>query len=293
MPRSLAKGVLGLAAMSVFTFKLLASVAIVAVAVLGGLIPLLTSRRAGRQRFFSLGNAFAGGLFLGVGFMHLLPEGFELLAAFEYPLAALLAASGFGVLLLLDRVVFSDLDVVEASSRSVYPYLLLALLSMHSVVAGVALGLEPHVLASLVVLLGILCHKGSAAFALMVSAHAGGMPIGQQKAVLATFAAMTPLGVLAGTFAAGLLAKDGHDTALIEGGFNALAAGTFIYMAILHIIDAELASRESRVARFVASSIAGDDDVPMPLKDDDRTVKFALVVAGIAVMALLATTHTH
>lgn len=279
--------------MSVFTFKLLAALAIIAVAMLGGLIPLLTSRRAGRRRFFSLGNAFAGGLFLGIGFMHLLPEGFELLEAFEYPLAALLTASGFGVLLLLDRVVFSDLDVVDASSRSAYSYLLLALLSMHSVVAGIALGLEPHVLASLAVLLGILCHKSAAAFALMVSAHAAGMSIGQKKGVLAAFAAMTPLGLLGGAFAAELLAKDGHETALVEGSFNALAAGTFIYMAILHIIDAELASRESRLARVVASSIAGDDDVPMPLKDDDRAAKFVLVAAGIAVMALLATTRTH
>lgn len=279
--------------MSGLTFKFLLAVAIAAVAVLGGLIPLLTGRRAGRDRFFSLGNAFAGGLFLGVGFMHLLPEGFEQLAAFEYPLAALLAASGFGALLLIDRVLFNDLDVADASSRAVYPYLLLALLSLHSVIAGISLGLEPHVLASLVLLLGILCHKGSAAFALMVSAHAGGMPIGHRRAVLAAFAAMTPLGVLAGAFAAVLLQAGEHETALFEGSFNALAAGTFIYMAILHIIDAELASRESRVARFVASSIAGDDDVPMPLADDDRTAKFLLVAAGIAVMALLALTHTR
>lgn len=224
-------------AVSLLAFKLLSAAAIMAVALLGGLIPLLAARQAGGRRFFSLGNAFAGGLFLGVGFMHLLPEGFERLAAIDYPLAALLAALGFAALLLVDRVVCSDLNIVKASARSVYPYLLLALLSVHSVIAGISLGLEPHVLASLVVLLGILCHKGSAAFALMVSAHAGGMPIGKQKAVLATFSAMTPLGVLVGVLAAGALDEGGGANALIEGCFNALAAGTFIYIAIIHIID--------------------------------------------------------
>lgn len=280
--------------MPVLTFKLLAAAAIAGIAVLGGLIPLFAARRLGSRRFFSLGNAFAGGLFLGIGFIHLLPEGFEQLAAVDYPLAALLATLGFGVLLLIDRIVFGDLDVVgQGSSRPVYPFLLLALLSVHSVIAGVSLGLEPHLLASLVLLLGILCHKGSAAFALMVSVHAAGLPSATQRGVLATFAAMTPFGVVAGALAAGTLKEGEHATALIEGSFNALAAGTFIYMAILHIIDVELASPDARVARFVASSIAGDDDVPMPLKDEDRVFKFVLVAAGIAVMALLAMAHTH
>ena len=95
--------------MPLLTFKLLAAVAILAIAVIGGVIPLFAARHESSRRFFSLGNAFAGGLFLGVGFIHLLPEGMEKLeGVVDYPLAALLAALGLGALLLIDRVIYGD-----------------------------------------------------------------------------------------------------------------------------------------------------------------------------------------
>lgn len=95
--------------MSLLTFKLLSAAAILAVAVIGGLIPLYAAKHENSRRFFSLGNAFAGGLFLGVGFIHLLPEGIEKLEGVtDYPLAVLLAAVGLVGLLLIDRVVYGE-----------------------------------------------------------------------------------------------------------------------------------------------------------------------------------------
>ena len=270
--------------MSIFAFKLLAAAAIFAVGLIGGLIPLFAAQHAASRRFFSLGNAFAGGLFLGVGFIHLLPEGIEKLAGVvDYPLAALLAALGLGVLLLIDRVIFGDQRADQP--QSLYPYVLLGLLSIHSVIAGISLGLEPHLAASAIITLGILCHKASAAFALMVSIHVAGFEAERQKRMLALFVSMTPLGILLGLLAATGL--DETSTTLVAGGFDALAAGTFIYVAILDIIDEELATREVRMAKFVMSSLSGEDDVPMPTEDPDRLAKFMLVMAGILLMGLL------
>ena len=98
----------------------------------------------------------------------------------EFPLAALLAALGLGALLLIDRVIYGDhhADHSPGSAQlqhSVYPYVLLALLSIHSIIAGITLGLESNVIGSFVILLGILCHKGSAAFALMVCIYEAGI----------------------------------------------------------------------------------------------------------------------
>ena len=59
-------------------------------------------------------------------------------------------------------------------------------------------------------------------------------------------------------------------------------------MAIVEMIDAELARRDVRVAKFVMSVITGTDDVPMPTKDTDRLVKFLLIIAGVALIAVLA-----
>ena len=285
--------------MSLLTFKLLSATAILAIAVIGGLIPLYFARHESSRRFFSLGNAFAGGLFLGVGFIHLLPEGIEKLEGVtDYPLAALLAALGLVALLLIDRVIYGDhhgADHEESTSQHcIYPYVLLVLLSIHSVIAGISLGIESHLSGLVIILLGILCHKGSAAFALMVSVHRAGIPKNRQKPMLAVFAAMTPLGVLAGLAGHMVLEGSVMVTAVIEGSFNALAAGTFIYVAIIDIIDAELSRRNVRVAKFVMSVLAGEDDQPMPTRDHDRVFKFALVILGIVLMAFLVEwAHAH
>ncbi len=140
--------------------------------------------------------------------------------------------------------------------------------------------------ASVLVMLGILFHKGSAAFALMVSVHASGADERRRWTILTIFVVMTPVGIGLGTM--GLTLVEGRAAMLIAGSFTALAAGTFIYVAILDVIDAEMSQIDDRVARFVRSALIGQDDVPMPSRDEDRILKFLLVLGGLASMAVLA-----
>ena len=263
--------------------------AILAVGLVGGVIPFLAARHHGSHRFFSLGNALAGGIFLGAGFIHLLPEAGEVFEEVaEYPLAPLLAAVGVGVLLLIDRVLFevpARLGQNKGKHQPIYPLVLLVVLSMHSIIAGAALGLESQAATSVLVMLGILFHKGSAAFALMVSVHASGADKKRQWKVLTIFVLMTPVGIALGTVASSLL--EGQAAKLFEASFNALAAGTFIYVAILDVINAEMSSYDDRVAHFVRSTLIGEDDVPMPSHDTDRALKFVLVIIGLGSMAVL------
>ena len=71
----------------------------------GGAIPIRASRHHASHRILSLGYALAGGIFLGTGSLHLLPEASETLEdVVEYPPAPLLAAIGVCVLSLIDRV---------------------------------------------------------------------------------------------------------------------------------------------------------------------------------------------
>ena len=274
---------------SLLAIKIVATVAILGVATIGGLIPLLMTRHNASHRFFSLGNSLAGGIFLGAGFIHLLPEASEVLEdVVEYPLGPMLAAVGVALLLLIDRVVFENraqLDQDKAKTRPIYPLVLLIVLSIHSAIAGAALGLQSDAATSIFVMVAILCHKGSAAFALIVSMVAAGAERKRLWAVLAIFSSMTPLGIVLGTVASGLL--DGAVAVLIEASFNALAAGTFIYVAILDVINAEMSRIDDRVAHFVRSAMVGDDDLPMPTEDTDRLLKVSLVVVGFIGMALV------
>ena len=275
--------------MSLLAIKFIAFVAILVVGLVGGAIPFLAARSHGSHRFFSLGNSLAGGIFLGAGFSHLLPEASEVFEDLvEYPVAPLLAAVGVGVLLLIDRVLFEGParpGQANDAKQPIYPVVLLVVLSIHSVIAGTALGLESEVATSVLVMLGILFHKGSAAFALMVSVCASGADRRRLWTVLTIFVMMTPLGIVVGTVASSIV--EGQAATLIEASFNALAAGTFIYVAILDVINAEMSRIDDRVAHFVRSTLMGEDDVPMPSQDTDRILKFVLVIVGIAAMAVL------
>ena len=165
--------------------------------------------------------------------------------------------------------------------QPIYPVVLLVVLSMHSIIAGIALGLETEVAASVLVMLGILFHKSSAAFALMVSVHGSGADQRRLWTVLTIFVVMTPVGIGLGTV--GLSPLEGRAAILIAGSFTALAAGTFIYVAILDVIDAEMSRIDDRVARFVRSALIGKDDG----RTRNRILKFVLVLGGLASMAAL------
>ncbi len=282
--------------MSPLVIKVIAGLSIFGIAIVGGMIPILVARQQASRRYLSLGNALAGGIFLGVGFVHLLPEADEALrGVVDYPLAPLLAALGVGLLLLIDRVVLENRNSMlgqeeeEPTRPPFYAFVLLVVLSVHSIIAGMALGLQPEAAAALVVMFGILFHKGSAAFALIVTAHAAGNRALWQT--LALFSVMTPIGIVLGTVAGEVL--QGRASLVFEGSFNALAAGTFVYVAVMDVLDAELSRERDRIAHYVRSALIGDDDVPMPEQDRDRWLKFALVLIGIAVMAIMSIWHVH
>lgn len=109
--------------MDIMVFKLVAILAIFAVALIGGLAPLLVKESPGTARFFSLGNCLAGGVFLATGLIHMLPDG---LAALEeggvapersHFAIALLAVIGFAGALFAERVAGEYLAPRSAASR--------------------------------------------------------------------------------------------------------------------------------------------------------------------------------
>ena len=281
--------------MTPLAIKIIAGLSILGIAIVGGMIPILVAKQQASRRYLSLGNALAGGIFLGVGFVHLLPEADEALRnVVDYPLAPLLAALGVGLLLLIDRVVLEGRNSMlgqeeEPTRPPFYAFVLLIVLSVHSIIAGMALGLQPEAAAALVVMFGILFHKGSAAFALIVTAHSAGNKALWQT--LALFSVMTPIGIVLGTVAGEVL--EGRAALLFEGSFNAIAAGTFVYVAVMDVLDSEMSRERDRVAHYVRSALMGEDDVPMPEQDRDRALKFALVMIGIGTMAVMGLWHQH
>ena len=252
--------------MSVLEFKILAVGIIFLVGVSSGLFPLRFAVSKGEQLFFSIGNSFAGGIFLGAALLHLLPDGIEHLSdVSDYPLAMLLAAGSLGILLFLEKVIFIERearDLENISKSSFEPYLLALILSIHSFIAGAALGIETTILASVILFVAIIAHKGGAAFALGISMIRGGILKRTHIKVILLFSIMTPLGIFLGSaLSRGFSSSTGQ---ILEGVFDSLAAGTFLYVAVLDIIEEEF-------------SIPGNE-----------LLKFVSIVAGLSLMALLA-----
>ncbi len=246
----------------------------------GALLPMLMRTRVSPWAM-SRGNAFAGGVLLAAGLIHLLGDAAadfrEIHPDLDYPVAYAIASAAFLLVLALERVLpgtgaaggpctgdpEADAFVGAASASSSTPYLLLATLSIHSLIAGVALGTDEVQSSFLVLLVAILAHKGSAGFALGTTFQRAGVSVRRALPALFFFACTTSTGVVLGLFAD--LEFDAGRMQVVTAWFKAIAAGTFLYIAALDIVREEF---------FPAH--------------DDRRWRFACAAAGVSVMALVA-----
>lgn len=225
--------------MDILIIKILAIILIFSAGLSGG---LLQSTFKKRKRLIILGNAFAAGIFLGAGLIHLLHDSQSTFSqiGYTYPIGFLLA--GFAVLLIL--WIKNTL-----ASKAFNPYLLFLILSLHSIIAGLALGLENSILTAIAIFFALFAHKGSAAFALGTTLKT------RYWNTIAIFSCMTPLGIILGTFGTQL-----QNALVFEAAFDGLAAGTFLYISLLDIIPEVKAKKGA----------------------------YTLIALGIGVMALLA-----
>lgn len=241
--------------LDVTTFKIVSVFTTFFVALIGGYFAFSLANRKNSSKLFSLGNSFSGGIFLGAGLLHLLPdsvEGFsEALPNFEFPIAYLICVFGFILILFFENVLLrsehSD-TVFDHFKSGIYPYLLTIALSIHSIIAGIALGAESNIEMASLVLVAIIAHKGSAAFALIVNLFSSDVNRKRIRTILFLFSVMTPFGILFGLIAT-LNLNDSY-TMLLTSTFDALAAGTFIYISILDIIHGEFSDRRNSWAKF-------------------------------------------
>lgn len=246
--------------MTDLTFKILAIVSVLIVGAVGGLFSVKLSESKNSRKLFSLGNAFAAGVFLAAGLLHMLPDAHEGFEDFgDFPWAYLGCAIGFIMILFMERVVLAGHDAVSDSLEkhsashgrklSFHLIVLTAILSVHSVIAGVALGTENDLAHSAVILFAVLAHKGSASFALSVNLLKEGTVKKVVFKVISFFCFMTPIGIVLGMLID--KAMSGTTQQITTASFDALAAGTFLYVSILGIAHEEFSTHQNKVLKFI------------------------------------------
>jgi len=245
---------------SLIEFKLLIVLLIVISAILGAYLAMKTKESPKGTYYLSLGNTFAAGIFMGAGLIHMLPdaaEGFENIIKTDFPIAAFVASLGFLFILFLEKVLVlkteNSLDGKKVGDKTVSPYVLLLILSIHSIIVGIAFGTEDRMSQSIIIAIAVLAHKGSAAFALVVDMIKNHLPKKLITKLVIFFSFMTPLGVLTGAFIANVLTGTGAE--LTIAFFDALAAGTFLYVAIMEIFSEEFNQSKDTLLKFIVATL--------------------------------------
>ena len=218
---------------------------------------------------------FSQGIFLGGGFLHLLPDAihqFEHLGVTEYPWGFLLASGFFLLLWMLD-------DQISDHSLAL---LSLILLSIHSILEGLAVGLSASVIMSILLFLAILAHKFSTAFALSIQLNFSRFKPTSRSILFFIFALMSPLGILLGQWIHAFLSLNptqqiaSFQVITLEPVFNALAAGTFIYLALTLSPVRYLPQTESHTVKNKY------------LQNQNTTIKTCFILIGFILMGVLA-----
>lgn len=258
--------------------KLGLGLAVLAAGALGGALPLhrFAGREAATGHLLDHAYPFSAGVFLGAGLIHMLPDAAAAWAELgvDYPVAFLLATVAILLMLLFEHVLPPDethhaMHAPSAERFSPLPeqsprgaYAILVALSVHGLLAGLALGTQSSARGLLVITAALLVHKAVEGFALGVSLVRHAMPVRRAWWLLAFFSLSTPAGIALGIGLDTLLGDALR--ALLEATFLALAAGTFAYVATLDILREEFEGPGNRFAKWL------------------------WVVAGVAGMALLA-----
>lgn len=231
---------------------------IFATGLVGGLLPLFFHRFRGVVWLLPYAHGFSGGVFLATALCHLFPDTIkaqaEVLGLYgldgdRYPIAGIGIMVGFFVVLLFEKVLIQGHahEIVfpkeknEGSEQSKHgafrivlyisdrtfklrnALLMLAMLSVHSVMAGIALGMMGSKTQARDMFIAIVSHKGVAALALGIQLYRYGATAWENACIIIFFASVTPIGIGIGI----ALENTGAWTSFV---FEVLSTGAFLYV---------------------------------------------------------------
>lgn len=217
----------------IIQFKMLASLIILSIALAAGLIPALTPRFRLSESVLCHGNYLAKGIFFGAGMIHLLPEAIdrynEIHGGDDHVTILTICAVTLMFLQIAEQAIHKLVHSAKLDALWL-PYFLVTILSIHSIFAGIALGLDTNLTTAVALFLAIIAHKGAASFSLSVSMMVRGISARITAWGIILFSLMTPLGIWGATALMDSdMLKHSH---VANPFFDAMAAGTFLYIAL-------------------------------------------------------------
>ena len=199
------------------------------------IIPLQMKKDISLKSSIKYCNALTNGLFLGIALTHFLPEAVHHFKE-NYPNKSILfifltVAAGIFLIWLFENVSrkIADKNFIQQSWTS---YLALIILSIHSIIEGLVLGLEINPKYEITIFLAIIAHKSIETFSLVMNMIRNNIVRNKIIAAIFFFSITTPIGIIIGKSFLEVNVFQQHSH--IKAYFDAVASGTFIYIALSH-----------------------------------------------------------
>jgi len=144
--------------------------------------------------------------------------------------------------------------MVFASRNGILPFLLALCISVHSFIGGSALGIQQNLSNSfMAIMIAMFSHKLVEALAVGANFVKEDVPWAQLWPVLLLYCCMTPLGITIGMVV--LHNLDPHNVDLVEGLAQGLASGSFLFIAVHELTDAQDSTTVSRIVQIFLLSL--------------------------------------
>ena len=185
-------------------------------------------------------DAFASGIFLGVALLHALPEAVEEFAEVgdcHFPVIYLISTITYLILIFSERSI-AHFEGCRRHKHWWVPVALIGLLTFHSIIEGAAIGMSGNLLGAIVVFIAVFAHKGLESFALAVNLFRRcSLTKTTVRRLIMFFSLMTPLGIVIASYVISL--AETASGKVIVAIFNAINAGTFLYLSTEHLFEGE------------------------------------------------------
>lgn len=220
--------------LSATSLKIIFGLSIFIVILMAGWYPFKKRVKDDAHLDFPIGETLATGVFLGAALLHMLPEANTLFISmgYRYPFAFIITGAVFLIFLWFEHL-GKELYHHHNAEHPAFALLAWAMLSVHSIMLGAALGLAHHNSMIIMLFLAIITHKWAESFAIAVQLNKSSMSTNKSLIFFLIFSLMTPLGIYMGWyFGHGIETHSLFDPILI-----AASAGTFLYLGTLHGLE--------------------------------------------------------
>ena len=214
--------------------KIIFGLIIFVVILLAGWYPFKKRMKDDQHIDFPVGETLATGVFLGAALLHMLPEASNLFGklGYNYPFAFIITGAVFLVFLWFEHL-GKELYHHHEATHPAFAILAWAMLSVHSIMLGAALGLAHYNSMIIMLFLAIITHKWAESFAIAVQLNKSSMSTNKSMVFFFIFSLMTPIGIYFGWYF-------GHGietNSIFEPILIAASAGTFLYLGTLHGLE--------------------------------------------------------